>query len=70
MLQFASYGHKKEAHMALEARIRELSLRHYDLDCAIEAEMAHPAADTFRVAAMKKEKLRLKDEIATLERRH
>lgn len=53
--------------MALEARIRELAARHQDLEHAIEDELARPMVDSLRVSAMKKEKLRLKDEIAALE---
>ena len=56
--------------MALEARIRELSSRHRELDVAIESEASSLAADDLSLAAMKREKLRLKDEIAALERRN
>lgn len=52
--------------MALEARIEELVARHKTLDKAIDEELRHPGSDDQRVAAMKKEKLRLKDEIALL----
>lgn len=55
--------------MALDARIRELSTRHRNLEQAIALEMKRPASDDARISAMKKEKLRLKDEITALESR-
>lgn len=55
--------------MAVDARIRELSARHRDLDRALDAEMKRPGADAHRLLELKKKKLRLKDEIAALENR-
>lgn len=52
--------------MNLDGRIRELNLRHQDLEREIDAEMKHPSFDGARVAMMKKEKLRLKDKLARL----
>mgnify|MGYP001544453199 CR=1 FL=1 len=52
--------------MALAGHIQELSDKHRKLEQRIEAEMAHPDWDERRVAALKKEKLRLKDEIERL----
>ena len=52
--------------MNLDGRIRELNLRHQDLEREIDAEMKHPSFDDARVAMMKKEKLRLKDKLAEL----
>jgi hypothetical protein len=56
----------REALMSLDARIRELSARHRNLETAILDEMKRPACDEMRLTAMKKEKLRLKDEIMAL----
>lgn len=53
--------------MALEGHIQELSEKHRKLEQRIEAEMAHPDWDEVTIAALKKEKLRLKDEIARLQ---
>lgn len=53
--------------MALQSRIDELSARHQDLEFAIDQELKHPGVDSVRLTAMKKEKLKLKDEIAQLE---
>jgi hypothetical protein len=52
--------------MALQGHIQELSEKHRKLEQRIESEMAHPDWDETRVAALKKEKLRLKDEIERL----
>ncbi len=52
--------------MALKARIDELTSRHRALDTAIDDEQKSAATDAYRVNAMKKEKLRLKDQIAEL----
>jgi len=52
--------------MAVEAHIRELSDKHQKLQELIDAEMSHSGWDQMRVAALKKEKLRLKDELERL----
>lgn len=52
--------------MALEGHIQELSEKHKKLQELIETEMAHPDWDEARVAALKKEKLRIKDEMERL----
>ncbi|HVZ68712.1 MAG TPA: DUF465 domain-containing protein [Rhizomicrobium sp.] len=52
--------------MALDGHIQELAEKHRKLEQRIEAEMAHPDWDEATIAALKKEKLRLKDEIARL----
>ena len=52
--------------MGAEARIAELSLRHRSLEESIEHESASPSSDDLKIAALKKEKLRIKDEISRL----
>ena len=52
--------------MALEGHIEELSAKHRKLEELIGDEMAHPDWDEARVAALKKEKLRIKDELERL----
>jgi hypothetical protein len=52
--------------MALQGHIQELSEKHKQLKELIEAEMAHPDWDDVRVSALKKEKLRIKDELERL----
>lgn len=54
--------------MAIDARIRELGLRHRNLDRAIEDEARHPALDDLKLRQMKRQKLRLKEEMETLRR--
>ncbi|HYC73764.1 YdcH family protein [Brevundimonas sp.] len=55
--------------MTIEARIRELGNRHRMLDQIIQREMTHPAADSLRVRELKQQKLRLKEQITSLEAR-
>ena len=55
--------------MALEARIRELDSRHRDLDAAIRSEAIHPSVDDLQLTLMKKQKLRLKEELDILRQR-
>lgn len=49
--------------MALDQRLRELDARHRDLDLIIETEAKRPAVDPARLTAMKRQKLKLKEEI-------
>lgn len=56
--------------MAIEARIRELDLRHQTLERAIEDELSRPSGDDLRVMEMKRQKLRLKDELESLKTAH
>lgn len=55
--------------MTIEARIRELGNRHRMLDQTIQQEMTHPSADPLRVRELKQQKLRLKEQITSLEAR-
>ncbi|MGE3142472.1 MAG: YdcH family protein [Hyphomonadaceae bacterium] len=52
--------------MALESRIRELDARHRDLDQAIMMEARRPAMDAIRLTEMKRQKLKIKEEIESL----
>ncbi len=52
--------------MAIEARIRELDTRRETLDRAIELEVRRPGPDSLRVSELKRQKLKLKEEIAGL----
>jgi hypothetical protein len=56
--------------MSIEARIRELDTRHARLSDQIDDAGKHPSMDSLELSALKKEKLRLKEEIAELRRRH
>ena len=49
-----------------QGHIHELSEKHKQLEETITNEMANPDWDEIRVAALKKEKLRVKDELERL----
>ena len=55
--------------MAIEARIRELGKKRMSLERLIEEEVKRPAADAIRVGELKRQKLRLKEEITNLQTR-
>jgi hypothetical protein len=52
--------------MAVEAHIAELTVKHQTLDEKIREELQHPSTDDLQILALKREKLRLKDEIERL----
>ena len=52
--------------MAVEARIRELETRRQSLDQAIDTEARRPGPDSLRVAELKRQKLKLKEDIEGL----
>ena len=55
--------------MAVDARIRELGSRHQNLERAIQDELSRPAADDIRLKDLKRQKLRVKEQITSLEAR-
>lgn len=52
--------------MAVEARIRELGVRHQSLDRMIQDEASRPSSDAIKLKELKRKKLRLKEEIEAL----
>lgn len=48
-------------------RLDALRTEHRDLDAAIDALLASGSSDQLQIARLKKRKLRLRDEMATLE---
>ena len=52
--------------MALDAHVNELSDKHRVLEKQIETEMARPSADDIEISKLKREKLRIKDELERL----
>lgn len=52
--------------MSFEERIEALQVRHQSLDAEIELESRRPLPDTATVHKLKREKLRLKDEMVRL----
>jgi hypothetical protein len=51
------------------ARIRELGSRHENLDRTIQEETSRPVSDSTRLRELKRQKLRLKEEIEGLRAR-
>ena len=54
--------------MAVEARFRELGVRHQTLEREIENENRRPASDTLRLKELKRQKLKLKEQMESLSR--
>ncbi len=52
--------------MAIQAHLMELNEKHKHLDTMISTEMQHPSSDTLKLSSLKKEKLRIKEEIERL----
>lgn len=55
--------------MAIESRIRELGSRHENLDRKIQEETNRPGSDGTMLRELKRQKLRLKEEIEGLRSR-
>jgi len=53
--------------MTVTANLAELSEKHRLLERKIEEELARPSADDLQISQLKKEKLRIKDEILKLQ---
>ncbi len=53
--------------MATQAQMNTLARRHQELDAEISAERKHPAFDEMRVVDLKRQKLRVKDQIAEID---
>ena len=52
--------------MTLSAHVQELRIKHAALSAQVETEMRHPGSDDLHIAELKKQKLRLKEEIERL----
>jgi hypothetical protein len=55
----------EEVRMSTE--IEQLKVEHHELEQAIDAEMARPSPDDIKIGQLKRQKLRLKDEIVRLD---
>ncbi len=53
--------------MSLATHIAELQKKHGDIERQIDEAMTHPSIDTLEIAALKRRKLAIKDEIMKLE---
>ena len=54
--------------MTSQTYITSLERRHQDLERKIEQEMRHPSRDALLIAALKRKKLELKDQMARVNR--
>jgi hypothetical protein len=52
--------------MSLEERIESLKSKHQALEAAIEDQTSRPHPDDIEIASLKKQKLRIKDELASI----
>ena len=52
--------------MSLTSHLQELKRKHQSLSDAVEQAQRTPASDTLQIARLKKQKLRLKEEISRL----
>lgn len=55
--------------MALKSHLNALTTRHQDLESTLSNEMKFISRDEQRILELKRQKLRLKDEISKLRRR-
>ena len=53
--------------MSLQAHLGELQAKHRALEAELADAMNHPASSDAEIAALKRKKLKLKDEISRLE---
>ena len=53
--------------MTLAGHLAELSEKHRLLEMRIQEELARPSADDLQISRLKKEKLKIKDEMAKLQ---
>lgn len=53
--------------MTLAGHLAELSEKHRTLELRIQEELARPGADDLQIIRMKKEKLRIKEELTKLQ---
>lgn len=52
--------------MTIASHLQELRRKHEHLSTLVEQEQRSPGADDLRIASLKKQKLRLKEEISRL----
>jgi hypothetical protein len=56
-----------EGSMTLAGHLQELSEKHRTLETRIQEELARPGADDLQINRLKKEKLRIKEELSKLQ---
>ena len=52
--------------MAIRAHMETLKERHQELETAISSEIKHPGYDEFRLVELKRQKLKIKDQMEEL----
>jgi len=52
--------------MSMQSHLAELERRHAEMERKIEDALLHPSTDSLELADMKRQKLKLKDEIARI----
>jgi len=52
--------------MSMQSHLAELERRHAEMERKIEDAQLHPSTDSLKLADMKRQKLKIKDEIARL----
>ena len=52
--------------MAIKAHVETLNKRHQELEIAISSESKHPSHDEFRIVELKRQKLKIKDQLEEL----
>ncbi len=52
--------------MSLEDRITSLKAKHHSIESKIEVATTRPQPDELEIASLKKQKLRIKDQLANL----
>ena len=55
--------------MATDAQMDSLNRRHQELKAAIDSEIKHPAFDELRLVELKRQKLRIKDQLEQIRER-
>jgi len=56
--------------MAIKAHMETLNERHQQLEAKITNEAKHPAHDELRIVELKRQKLRIKDQLEELRSQH
>ncbi|MGE0408082.1 MAG: YdcH family protein [Amphiplicatus sp.] len=52
--------------MATSAHLDTLTQRHQELEAEIASEMKHPSHDEYRITELKRQKLKIKDQMETI----
>ncbi len=52
--------------MSLDEKIEALKLKHHELEAALDEEKNRPQPDEIEISIIKKQKLRIKDQLASL----